>query len=252
MLEGQRIAVVLPAYNAAATLQRAYAEIPRPLVDEILLVDDASQDDTVSISHQLGVRTFAHEANLGYGGNQKTCYGEALKLDADVFIMLHPDYQYTPKLIPAMAAMIVSGQYDFVLASRILGGKALRGGMPLYKYISNRILTAIENLLTLEKMSEYHSGYRPFSRQLLETLPLGENSNDFVFDNQMIVQTLYFGFPIGEISCPTDYNPEASSISFRRSVRYGFGVLKTAVQFRLQRMGVCQFAIFDTDGKRLT
>ncbi len=241
----------MPAYNAAATLERTYREIPQDLVDEILLVDDASQDHTVSVAERLGVLTFIHPANRGYGGNQKTCYREALKLKADVFIMLHPDYQYTPKLIPAMASMVVSEEYDLVLGSRILGGMALKGGMPLYKYIANRFLTSVENMMTLAKLSEYHTGYRAFSRRVLETLPLEENSDDFVFDNQFIVQTLYFGFGIGEISCPTRYFPEASMINFSRSIRYGLGVLWTGVQFRLQKWGLARFSIFDPKGRRL-
>lgn len=251
MLQGKKIAVVLPAYNAAATLERTYREIPQDLVDEVLLVDDASEDGTVSVAERLGVPTFIHSTNQGYGGNQKTCYRQALKLDADVFIMLHPDYQYTPKLIPAMASMVVSQEYDLVLGSRILGGQALKGGMPLYKYIANRCLTAIENMMTLAKLSEYHTGYRAFSRRILETLPLGENSDDFVFDNQIIVQAIYFGFRIGEISCPTHYFPEASMIDFGRSVKYGLGVVGTAFQFRLQKWGLGRFAIFDPGGRRL-
>ena len=251
MLQGKRVVVVLPAYNAAATLERTYREIPQDLVDEILLVDDASQDHTVSVAERLGVLTFIHPANRGYGGNQKTCYREGLKLEADVFIMLHPDYQYTPKLIPAMASMVVSEEYDLVLGSRILGGMALKGGMPLYKYIANRFLTSVENMMTLAKLSEYHTGYRAFSRRVLETLPLEENSDDFVFDNQFIVQTLYFGFGIGEISCPTRYFPEASMINFSRSIRYGLGVLWTGVQFRLQKWGLARFSIFDPKGRRL-
>lgn len=251
MLQGKKIAVVLPAYNAAATLERTYREIPQDLVDEVLLVDDASEDGTVSVAERLGVPTFIHSTNRGYGGNQKTCYREALKLDAEVFIMLHPDYQYTPKLIPAMASMVVSQEYDLVLGSRILGGQALKGGMPLYKYIANRGLTAIENMMTLAKLSEYHTGYRAFSRRILETLPLGENSDDFVFDNQIIVQAIYFGFRIGEISCPTHYFPEASMINFGRSVKYGLGVVGTAFQFRLQKWGLGRFAIFDPGGRRL-
>ena len=251
MLQGKRIVVVLPAYNAAATLERTYREIPQDLVDEILLVDDASQDETASVAKQLGVPTFIHPANRGYGGNQKTCYREGLKLEADVFIMLHPDYQYTPKLIPAMASMVVSEEYDLVLGSRILGGMALKGGMPLYKYIANRFLTSVENMMTLAKLSEYHTGYRAFSRRILETLPLEENSDDFVFDNQFIVQALYFGFGIGEVSCPTRYFPEASMINFSRSIRYGLGVLWTGVQFRLQKWGLARFSIFDPKGRRL-
>jgi glycosyltransferase involved in cell wall biosynthesis len=251
MLRGKKIAVVLPAYNAAATLERTYRGIPQDLVDEVLLVDDASEDETVSVAERLGVPTYIHPTNRGYGGNQKTCYRQALKLDAEVFIMLHPDYQYTPKLIPAMASMVVSEEYDLVLGSRILGGQALKGGMPLYKYISNRFLTSVENLMTLAKLSEYHTGYRAFSRQVLETLPLEENSDDFVFDNQIIVQAIYFDFRIGEISCPTHYFPEASMINFQRSLKYGLGVLGTAFQFRLQKWGLGRFPIFDPQGRRL-
>ena len=252
MLEGQRIAVVLPAYNAASTLERTYRAIPLGLVDDVLLVDDASQDDTVSLARELGLHTYVHPTNRGYGGNQKTCYSQALKLRADVFIMLHPDYQYTPRLVPAMAAMVVSGEYDMVLGSRILGGGALQGGMPLYKYCANRLLTAVENMLTLAKLSEYHSGFRAFSRPVLETLPLLENSDDFVFDNQMILQALYFDFRIGELSCPTRYFPEASNINFPRSVKYGAEVLATAIQFRLQRLGLFHYSMFDPAGRRLT
>lgn len=251
MLQGQRIAVVLPAYNAAATLEKTYRRIPGEVVDEILLVDDASSDETVSIARRLGIQTFVHPINRGYGGNQKTCYRESLKLDADVVVMLHPDYQYSPSLIPAMASMVTSGQYDLVLASRILGGKALKGGMPLYKYVANRILTAAENLLTLAKLSEYHTGYRAFSRRVLETLPLEENSDDFVFDNEILAQALCFGFNIGEISCPTSYFPEASSINLKRSIRYGFGVLGTALKYRVEKMGLVHFSIFDPGGRRL-
>lgn len=252
MLQGKKIAVVLPAYNAAATLERTCCEIPRDLIDEIVLVDDASPDDTVAVARRLGLWTIVHDRNKGYGGNQKTCYEEALKLGADVFIMLHPDYQYTPRLLPAMAAMIISGEYEVVLGSRILGGTALRGGMPFYKYISNRFLTVFENYMTLAKLSEYHTGYRAFTREVLLTLPLLENSDDFLFDNQILVQALYFGFRIGEISCPTKYFTEASSINFRRSLRYGFGVMKVAMQYRLQRLGIAKFRIFDPTGRKLS
>jgi len=251
MLQGKKIAVVLPAYNAAATLERTCCEIPKDLVDEVLLVDDASPDDTVAVARQLGLRTIVHDRNKGYGGNQKTCYREALKLGADVFIMLHPDYQYTPRLLPAMAAMITSGEYQVVLGSRILGGTALSGGMPFYKYVSNRFLTVFENLMTLAKLSEYHTGYRAFTREVLLTLPLLENSDDFLFDNQILVQALYFGFRIGEISCPTKYFTEASSINFARSLRYGLGVMKVATQYRLQRLGLGKFSIFDPAGRKL-
>jgi len=252
MLQGKKIAVVLPAYNAAATLERTCCEIPKDLVDEVLLVDDASPDDTVAVARRLGLRTIVHDRNKGYGGNQKTCYREALRLGADVFIMLHPDYQYTPRLLPAMAAMIISGEYEVVLGSRILGGTALRGGMPFYKYVSNRFLTVFENFMTLAKLSEYHSGYRAFTREVLLTLPLLENSDDFLFDNQILVQALYFGFRIGEISCPTKYFTEASSINFRRSLQYGFGVMRVAMQFRLQRLGLAKYRIFDPAGRKLT
>jgi glycosyltransferase involved in cell wall biosynthesis len=242
---------VLPAYNAAATIDKTFSEIPREIVDQVLLVDDASEDNTVEIAQKLGIQTFLHPSNLGYGANQKTCYREALKLPADIFVMLHPDYQYTPRLIPALAAAVASGKYDMVLGSRILGGTALKGGMPIYKYVANRFLTFAENLMTQAKLSEYHTGYRAFSRKLLQTLPLSENSDDFVFDNQMIVQALYFGFRIGEISCPTLYCPEASSISFTRSVKYGFGVLRTGLEYRLQKLELLHLPIFDPQGRKL-
>jgi glycosyltransferase involved in cell wall biosynthesis len=251
VLEGKKVAVVLPAYNAAATLEKTYCEIPSEIADEILLVDDASKDETVQVARRLGLRTIIHDRNRGYGANQKTCYQEALKLGADVLVMLHPDYQYTPKLIPAIASMIASGEYDVVLGSRILGGKALSGGMPLYKYVANRLLTVFENLMTKAKLSEYHSGYRGFSRDVLTTLPLLENSDDFVFDNQILVQALHFGFRIGEISCPTKYFTEASSINFRRSMTYGVGVLRAAFQYRLQRLGLARYPIFDPHGRKL-
>lgn len=250
-LQGKRVAVVLPAYNAAATLERTYGEIPREIVDYVLLVDDASQDETVEIARRLNLKLFQHTRNQGYGANQKTCYREALKLNADIFIMLHPDYQYSPALIPAMASMVASGHYDLVLASRILGGRALEGGMPLYKYVANRILTFIENLMTGAKLSEYHTGYRAFSATVLRTLPLAENSDDFLFDNQILVQALHFGFRIGEVSCPTRYFPEASSIGVKAGFRYGWGVLRAALQYRLQRLGLFHFAIFDKRGRRL-
>lgn len=250
MLRGKTIAVVLPAFNSAATLEKTHRDIPHDVVDRLLLVDDASEDETVQIARNLGLNTLVHDSNRGYGANQKTCYGEALKLEADVFIMLHPDYQYTPRLIPAMASMVISGEYDVVLGSRILGGKALKGGMPLYKYIANRFLTSVENMLTLAKLSEYHTGYRAFSREVLETLPWQENSDDFLFDNQILLQALYFGYRIGEISCPARYFPEASSIGFRRSIKYGLGVLVTAAQFRLQKLGWVHYSMFDRKGKK--
>jgi glycosyltransferase involved in cell wall biosynthesis len=251
VFHGQKIVVVMPAYNAARTLERTYLEVPRDLVDEIVLTDDASQDETVSISRELGIRTLVHDRNRGYGGNQKTCYAEALRLGADVTIMLHPDYQYTPRLIAAMATLIVDGPYDVVLGSRILGGRARSGGMPLYKYVANRFLTAAQNLLCGSKLSEFHTGYRAFSRKVLESLPLAENSDDFVFDNQMLAQAIHAGFEIGEISCPAAYFAEASSINFRRSVTYGFGVLETSLRCYLERRGWMRSRIFAPDGRTL-
>ena len=244
MLHGQKIIVVLPAYRAEKTLKQTFDEIPKDVVDQVLLVDDASNDHTAELAMSLGIRTFVHKQNLGYGANQKTCYLEALRSGADVVVMLHPDYQYDPRLITAMAGMIVSGIYDVVLGSRILGNTALRGGMPLYKYVANRLLTFIQNLLLGTKLSEFHTGYRAFSRKSLELLPLLSNSDDFVFDNQTIAQCVALGFAIGEISCPTKYFAEASSISFRRSVIYGLGVLRTSLAFRLWRMGLLKPLIF--------
>jgi glycosyltransferase involved in cell wall biosynthesis len=252
MLLGKKIAVVLPAYRAEKTLVMTYNDIPHDIVDEVVLVDDCSHDGTVEEGKKLGIKhILVHKENLGYGGNQKTCYAEALNLGADIVVMLHPDYQYTPKLISAMASMIASGEFDVVLASRILGRGALAGGMPVYKYIANRFLTLVENILIGDKLSEYHTGYRAFSREVLETLPLLEDSDDFVFDNQMIAQAVYFGFRIGEISCPTKYFPEASSINFSRSVTYGLGVLTTALQFRLHKWGIKKYPIFEKRGRRL-
>ncbi len=238
MLNNRRIAVVLPAYNAAKTLHRTVLEIPRDVVDDIILTDDASKDNTSELARELGLHVIRHDNNRGYGGNQKTCYTAALARGADIVVMLHPDYQYTPLLVTAMASMIAYDQYDCVLASRILGNGALRGGMPVYKYISNRLLTLVQNLLMGQKLSEYHTGYRAWSRQVLERLPLLSCSDDFVFDNQMIVQTVYFGFRMGEISCPTKYFEDASSINFGRSVTYGLGVLKSALQFFLKKRGL--------------
>lgn len=252
MLNGKKIVVVLPAYNAAKTLEMTYREIPFEFVDEVILVDDASRDDTAQVAQRLGIRTVIHPENRGYGGNQKTCYRTALAHGADIVVMLHPDYQYTPKLVTAMASMIAYGEFDAVLASRILGIGALKGGMPLYKYLANRFLTCVENILLGHKLSEYHTGYRAFSRQVLETLPLDHNSEDFVFDNQMLAQIVWYGYRIGEVSCPTKYFEDASSINFRRSVIYGLGVLKTAVQFRLCKMGMARAKIFSAgeDGAR--
>jgi len=238
MLNGKKIVVVMPAYNAEKTLEKTYGEIPFEFVDEVLLVDDCSSDQTARVARRLGIRTIVHDRNTGYGGNQKTCYQAALELGADIVIMLHPDYQYTPRLITAMAAMIAYGEFDASLGSRILGVGALEGGMPLYKYVANRFLTLVENLLLGYKLSEYHTGYRAFSRQVLEMLPLDANDDDFVFDNQMLAQLIWYGYRIGEVSCPTKYFKDASSISFRRSVVYGLGVLKTAVEFRLAKLGI--------------
>jgi glycosyltransferase involved in cell wall biosynthesis len=250
VIEGKRVCVVMPAYNAALTLERTLAEVNREVVDEIILVDDASHDGTAQQARRLGLRTLEHQHNRGYGGNQKTCYTAVLETDADVAVMLHPDYQYTPKLITAMASMVAVGEFDVVLGSRILSGGALAGGMPLYKYIANRALTAVENLGTGAKLSEYHTGYRTFSRRVLETLPLEENSDDFVFDAQMLAQALYFGFRVGEVSCPTRYEPESSSINFRRSLVYGLGVLGVTAQFALARRGLST-GIFAPGGRRL-
>ena len=252
MFHGKKIVVVMPAYNAARTIEQTYREIPLDLVDEVVVTDDASSDETVEVAHRLGLSTLVHEKNRGYGGNQKTCYTEALRLGADVIVMLHPDYQYTPKLLPAMISMITDGPFDAVLGSRVLGGSARAGGMPAYKYIANRTLTLIQNLLAGAKLSEYHTGYRAFSRTVVESLALNENSDDFVFDNQMLAQIIHAGFSIGEVSCPAAYFEDASSINFQRSVRYGLGVLGVSAQLFLQRTGLYSSAIFQADGRRLT
>jgi glycosyltransferase involved in cell wall biosynthesis len=251
MYLGKKIVVVMPAYNAARTLRQTYDEVlAQGIVDQIILVDDRSRDNTVEIAQSLpGVRVHVHERNKGYGGNQKTCYRLALEAGADIVIMVHPDYQYTPKLIPALAAIIANDLHPCVLASRILGGHALRGGMPLWKYVANRFLTFAENVLLGAKLSEYHTGYRAFSRQILETLDLAQNSDDFVFDNQMLAQILWHGFTIAEVSCPTKYFKEASSINFRRSVKYGLGCLNVATQFRLAKLGWLRPRLFPTGRK---
>jgi glycosyltransferase involved in cell wall biosynthesis len=251
MINGKRIAVVMPAYNAEKTLEMTVRELS-DVVDIKILVDDSSKDQTAVLSRKLGVQTFVHDANYGYGRNQQTCYREALSAGADVVVMVHPDYQYTPSLVPAMAGMVASGVYDMVLGSRILGAGALKGGMPVYKYVANRLLTAFQNLFLGVKLSEYHTGFRAFSRELLETLPLLENSDDFVFDNQMIAQAVMFGFHIGEISCPTKYFREASSISFKRSVKYGFGVLHTTASFVAHKMGIIHVPKFEASGRKVT
>ncbi len=237
MLQGKKVVVVLPAFRAARTLEKTYQDIPLDVVDDVVLVDDASDDATVEVAARLGIRVVTHAVNRGYGANQKTCYAEALALDADVVVMLHPDYQYDPRLITAMAGMIVSDIYDLVLGSRVLGNTVRSGGMPRYKYVANRVLTAIQNVLLGTKLSEFHTGYRAYSREVLEQLPLNANSDDFVFDNQLLTQAVGWGFVVGEISCPTRYFEEASSINFARSVSYGFGVLGTSVAFRLWRWG---------------
>ncbi len=247
MLNGRSIAVVLPAYNASRTLERTVAEIPMEIVDDIILTDDASSDNTAELARTLGLHTIRHDRNRGYGGNQKTCYTAALHRGADIVVMLHPDYQYTPRLISAMSAMIAYGEFDAVLGSRILGNGALVGGMPFYKYVSNRVLTFIENLLIGQKMSEYHTGYRAWSRAVLQRLPLHTCSDDFIFDNQMLVQCVRFGFRVGELSCPTKYFAEASSINFSRSVVYGVGVLKTAMEYRMYMHGLGRPALFQDD-----
>jgi len=244
VLHGNRISVVMPAYRAEKTLARCYAAIPHDVVDTVLLVDDGSDDATLAVARELGLITHRHPRNLGYGANQKTCYRAALADGADIVVMLHADYQYEPRLITPMAGMIASGVYDVVIGSRILGNGALRGGMPLYKYLSNRVLTATQNLVVGMKLSEFHTGYRAFSRGVLMALPLLANSQDFIFDNQMLVQAHAFGMRIGEISCPTKYFEEASEIDFHRSVIYGLGVLKVSVQYALWRLGLAKPQIF--------
>ncbi len=244
MIGRKKIVVVMPAYNAEKTLLATYREIPKGLVDRVILVDDASRDETSRLAKELGLDVITHGENQGYGGNQKTCYRAALRKGADIIIMLHPDYQYTPKLIPAMAAILDTGDFDVVLGSRILGGRALAGGMPLYKYVSNRFLTFAQNLIMGAKLSEYHTGYRAYTRRVLESIPFEENSNDFVFDNQMLCQILYKDYRISEVTCPTKYFAEASSINFARSLKYGIGCLLNAVGFRLDKMGILKSRLF--------
>ena len=244
MFKSKKIIVVMPAYNASKTLRQTVDEIDRSIVDEIIVVDDCSKDTTVQVATELGLRVFRHQKNLGYGGNQKTCYSEALALGADIVVMVHPDYQYTPKLIPAIVALLASGLYDVVLASRILGGQALAGGMPFYKYLSNRALTFMQNVATGMKLSEYHTGYRAFTRDVLENLPLHENSNDFIFDNQMLMQIHFGGYRVAEVTCPTKYFDDASSINFRRSVVYGLGCLWNSALFVAARRGFFVAPIF--------
>jgi glycosyltransferase involved in cell wall biosynthesis len=250
MINGKKIAVVMPAYNAEKTLEQTVRELS-DVVDIKILVDDSSKDQTAALSRKLGLLTFVHDKNYGYGRNQQTCYREALAAGADIVVMVHPDYQYTPSLVPAMAGMVSSGVYDMVLGSRILGAGALKGGMPFYKYVSNQLLTAFQNLMLGVKLSEYHTGFRAFSRELLETLPLLENSDDFVFDNQMIAQAVMFGFNIGEISCPTKYFEEASSINFKRSVEYGLGVLATTASYVMHKWRIKRIPRFDSTGRKV-
>jgi glycosyltransferase involved in cell wall biosynthesis len=249
VIANQKVVVVMPAYNAERTIEKTWREvIDQEVVDLVIIVDDYSADATLERAHSLPKSVVhQHPRNMGYGGNQKTCYRLAIENDAQIVIMVHPDYQYTPKLIPAMAGLVASGLYSCVLGSRILGGGALKGGMPLWRYVSNRALTAVENLLLGTKLSEFHTGYRAFSRELLDRLPLEANSDDFVFDNQILAQAVWMGYQIGEVSCPTSYAPDASSISFRRSVKYGFDCLKTGVQFRLCKMRLARAALFDPE-----
>ena len=245
MLLGQKLVVILPAYNAEKTLARTYAEIPMDIVDEVVLVDDHSTDRTAEVGRELGIRhVLVHPQNRGYGGNQKTCYNKALELEADLVIMLHPDYQYTPRLIESMAYLAAHKVYPVVIGSRILGKGALRGGMPVYKYVFNRMLTLTQNLLMGQKLSEYHTGYRLFTAEVLRNIPFDKNSDDFVFDNQMLAQVCFFGYEVGEVSCPTRYFDEASSINFRRSMVYGWGVLRVALMYRLQKWGILRSPIF--------
>jgi glycosyltransferase involved in cell wall biosynthesis len=245
MLQGKKIVVVMPAYNAARTLRDTYNEIPGDIVDDVVLVDDASQDNTVDVARELGIEhIIRHEENKGYGGNQKSCYRKAMALGADIVVMVHPDYQYTPRLIPSMVHLIASGLFPVVLGSRILGKGALRGGMPRYKYIANRLLTLFQNLVIGEKLSEYHTGYRAFSREVLQRINFEANSDDFVFDNQMLSQIVYAGFHIGEVTCPTKYFAEGSSINFRRSVVYGLGVIATSLKHWLQKKKLRRFSIY--------
>jgi glycosyltransferase involved in cell wall biosynthesis len=251
MIQEKKITVVFPAYNAEKTLEKTLMALERTVVDDFILVDDCSKDRTVDIALRLGLHVIRHEQNMGYGANQKSCYRAALERGADIVIMVHPDYQYAPELVPAMGWLIASGFFDVVLGSRILGTGALEGGMPRYKYVANRFLTAFQNFLMGQKLSEYHTGYRAFSREVLEKLPLEENDDDFIFDNQMLAQVIYFGFRIGEVTCPTRYAAESSSINFQRSVVYGLGVLKTSLQFRWSKVGLSTSPFFSPQGRRL-
>ena len=244
MLNNKKIIVVMPAYNAEKTLEKTVLEIDRTIVDEVIVVDDFSSDNTIMVCKKMGLPYIAHEQNKGYGANQKSCYAEAIKYGADIIIMIHPDYQYDPKIAPALAGMLAYGVYDLVLASRIIGNGAIKGGMPIYKYIANRGLTFIQNILCNEKLSEYHTGYRAFTREVLETLPLENNSDDFVFDNEMLGQAIVNDFKIGEVSCPTRYSEESSSINLLRSIKYGLGVLSVSVKVFIHRTGLFQCTLF--------
>ena len=245
MIKGKKIVVVLPAYNAAATLEQTYKEIPMDIVDDVVLVDDNSKDETIAKAKELGIQHIVkHEVNRGYGGNQKSCYSKALSLGADIIVMLHPDYQYTPQLIESMAYMIANNVYPVALGSRILGKGALKGGMPMYKYIANRLLTLFQNILMGQKLSEYHTGYRAFDKKIFEKINIEANSDDFIFDNQMLAQIFYAGFEIGEVTCPTKYFDEASSINFKRSSIYGLGVIRVSLQYRMQKWGLIKSTLF--------
>ena len=250
MLNDKKIVVIMPAYNAEKTLEKTYNEIYQNFVDEVILVDDFSEDSTKDIAKRLNITTIVHDKNKGYGANQKSCYRAALKADADIVIMLHPDYQYTPKLIPAIASMMAFGEYDAVVASRMLCNSALKGGMPMYKYISNRFLTEFQNFVIGEKLSEYHTGFRGFTKEILQKLPLEDCSDDFIFDNQMLALILYNGYKIGEVSCPTKYFAEASSINFARSCKYGLEVLLTSIKYRMAKMGI-PVKLYNKGGKPL-
>jgi glycosyltransferase involved in cell wall biosynthesis len=245
MINNKKVVVVLPAYNAAKTLEKTYLEIPMDIVDEVVITDDASIDNTVELAKKIGIKhVIRHDKNKGYGANQKTCYDYALKLDADIIIMLHPDYQYTPKLIRAITSIIAEEVYEVVLASRILGGGALKGGMPLYKYFFNRVMTLVQNILMNQKLSEYHSGYRAFTADAIRKIPYHKNSDDFVFDNQLLAQLCYAGYEIAELTCPTKYEKESSSINFMRSLKYGAGCMLTALQYFLSKKGMWKAGIF--------
>lgn len=251
MMEGKKVIVFMPAYNAEKTLEKTYNEIPKDIVDEVFVTDDHSRDNTIELAKKIGLEVYIHEKRRGYGANQKTCYREALKKGADIIIMLHPDYQYPPKLINVMAQLIASHKFDVVLGSRVSGCRPLKTGMPLYKYVSNRILTFIENILLGQKISEYHTGYRGFSRDVLLNLPILENSDNFVFDNEILAQAIYFGYSIGEITAPSQYTKESSSIGIVKSTVYGLGVIFTSVKFLLQKLKIMQFSIFNENGKKL-